>query len=215
MASQYVHNSIVNIVKIGRGIPVNNPISTMYEQSCRYNVIKELSEAVEQLTSLKNFAILIPETQSNIVYAIPNAKTISDVAGVSGRIVRAGKRSVPAAGIRFGASTHVASSVLEYMKTNQLVRSAINIKNDKRVLESCTKFYRVARYNREQEPKTIKRREGSSIPWGISNALRADPDADVIYHLGDIGKEPMIIIFGQTPREVVGKVKKLLEEKNI
>lgn len=38
MASQYVHNSIVNIVKIGRGIPVNNPISTMYEQSCRYNV---------------------------------------------------------------------------------------------------------------------------------------------------------------------------------
>jgi len=215
MASQYVHNSIVNIVKIGRGIPVNNPISTMYEQSCRYKVIKELSEAVEQLTSLKNFAILIPETQSNIVYAIPNAKTISDVAGVSGRIVRAGKRSVPAAGIRFGASTHVASSVLEYMKTNQLVRSAINIKNDKRVLESCTKFYRVARYNREQEPKTIKRREGSSIPWGISNALRADPDADVIYHSGDIGKEPMIIIFGQTPREVVGKVKKLLEEKNI
>jgi len=83
------------------------------------------------------------------------------------------------------------------------------------VLESCTKFYHVASYNRKQEPKTIKRRESSSIPWGISNALRADPDADVIYHLGDIGKEPMIIIFGQTPREVVGKVKKLLEEKNI
>ena len=215
MASQYVHNSIVNIVKIGRGIPVNNPISTMYEQSCRYNVIKELSEAVEQLTSLKNFAILIPETQSNIVYAIPNAKTISDVAGVSGRIVRAGKRSVPAAGIRFGASTHVASSVLEYMKTNQLVRSAINIKNDKRVLERCTRFYRVARYNRKQEPKTIKGREGTSVPWGISRALSANPDADVIYHSGDIGKEPMIIIFGQTPQEVVDKVKKVLEDKNI
>ncbi|MDW0194298.1 MAG: bifunctional hydroxymethylpyrimidine kinase/phosphomethylpyrimidine kinase [Nitrososphaeraceae archaeon] len=215
MASQYVHNSIVNIVKIGRGIPVNNPISTMYEQSCRYNVIKELTDAVDELTSMNNFARLIPETQSNIVYAIPNAKSVDDVAGVSGRIVKAGERSVPAAGIKFGASRHVASSVLEYMKTNQLVRSAINIKNDKRVLERCTRFYRVAHYNRKQEPKTIKGREGRSVPWGISRALSANPDADVIYHSGDIGKEPMIIIFGQTPQEVVDKVKKVLEDENI
>ena len=215
MASQYVHNSIVNIVKIGRGIPVNNPISTMYEQSCRYNVIKELTDAVDELTSMNNFARLIPETQSNIVYAIPNAKSVDDVAGVSGRIVKAGERSVPAAGIKFGASRHVASSVLEYMKTNQLVRSAINIKNDKRVLERCTTFYRVAHYNRKQEPKTIKGREGRSVPWGISRALSANPDADVIYHSGDIGKEPMIIIFGQTPQEVVDKVKKVLEDENI
>jgi len=43
----------------------------------------------------------------------------------------------------------------------------------------------------------------------------ANPDADVIYHSGDIGKEPMIIIFGQTPQEVVDKVKKVLEDENI
>ena len=215
LASQYVHNSIVNIVKIGRGIPVNNPIATMYEQSCRYNVIKELSDAVDELTSMNNFAKLIPETQSNIVYAIPNAKSVDDVAAVSGRIVKAGERSVPTACIKFGASRHVASSVLEYMKINQLIRSAINIKNDKGVLESCSRFCRVAHYNRKQEPKSIKGREGRSIPWGISRALSVTPNADVIYHLGDIGKEPMIIIFGQSPQEVIDKVKKVLEDQNI
>lgn len=211
MANKYVHNSIVNTVKIGKGIPVNNPISLMYEESCRYKVIDELANAVDQLTRTKNFEKLIPESQSNIVYAIPNANNINDVAGVNGRIVKAGDRSVPTSGIKFGASKHVASSILEYMKTNQLVRSALNIKNEKRILDKCNRLFRVTHYERKLEPKTIKNREGRSISWGVSTALSKNPDADIIYHTGDIGKEPMIIIFGQNPQEVVDKVKSILD----
>ena len=211
MANKYVHNSIVNTVKIGKGIPVNNPISLMYEESCRYKVINELANAVDQLTSTKNFEKLIPESQSNIVYAIPNANNIDDVAGVNGRIVKAGDRSVPTSGIKFGASRHVASSILEYMKTNQLVRSALNIKNEKRILDKCNRLFRVTHYERKWEPKTIKNREGRSISWGVNKALSKNPDADIIYHTGDMGKEPMIIIFGQNPQEVVDKVKSILD----
>lgn len=211
MANKYVHNSIVNTVKIGKGIPVNNPISLMYEESCRYKVIDELANAVDQLTRTKNFEKLIPESQSNIVYAIPNANNINDVAGVNGRIVKAGDRSVPTSGIKFGASKHVASSILEYMKTNQLVRSALNIKNEKRILDKCNRLFRVTHYERKLEPKTIKNREGRSISWGVSTALSKNPAADIIYHTGDIGKEPMIIIFGQNPQEVVDKVKSILD----
>jgi hydroxymethylpyrimidine kinase/phosphomethylpyrimidine kinase len=211
MANKYVHNSIVNTVKIGKGIPVNNPISSMYEESCRFKVIEELADAVDKLTSIKNFEKLIPESQSNIVYAIPNANNIDDVAGVSGRIVKAGDRSVPTSGIKFGTSRHVASSILEYMKTNQLVRSALNIKNEKRILDKCNRLFRVTHYERKWEPKTIKNREGRSISWGVSRALSRNPDADIIYHTGDIGKEPMIIIFGQNPQEVVDKVKSILD----
>jgi hydroxymethylpyrimidine kinase / phosphomethylpyrimidine kinase / thiamine-phosphate diphosphorylase len=211
MANKYVHNSFVNTVKIGKGIPVNNPISLMYEESCRYKVIDELANAVDQLTSTKNFEKLIPESQSNIVYAIPNANNIDDVAGVNGRIVKAGDRSVSTSGIKFGASRHVASSILEYMKTNQLVRSALNIKNEKRILDKCNRLFRVTHYERKWEPKTIKNREGRSISWGVSTALSKNPDADIIYHTGDMGKEPMIIIFGQNPQEVVDKVKSILD----
>ena len=211
MANKYVHNSIVNTVKIGKGIPVNNPISLMYEESCRYKVIDELANAVDQLTRTKNFEKLIPESQSNIVYAIPNANNINEVAGVNGRIVKAGDRSVPTSGIKFGASRHVASSILEYMKTNQLVRSALNIKNEKRILDECNRLFRVTHYERKWEPKTTKNREGRSISWGVSTALSKNPDADIIYHTGDMGKEPMIIIFGQNRQEVVDKVKSILD----
>jgi hydroxymethylpyrimidine kinase / phosphomethylpyrimidine kinase / thiamine-phosphate diphosphorylase len=210
MANKYVHNSIVNTLKIGKGIPVNNPISTMYEESCKYKVMEELANAIDQLINIKNFEKLIPETQSNIAYAIPYAKKIEDVAGVNGRIVKVGVRSVPTSGIKFGASRHVASSILEYMKINQLVRSALNIKNDKKILDKCNRLFRVTHYERELEPKTIKNKEGKSISWGVSGALSKNPDADIIYHTGDMGKEPMIIIFGQNPQEVVDKVKKIL-----
>jgi hydroxymethylpyrimidine kinase / phosphomethylpyrimidine kinase / thiamine-phosphate diphosphorylase len=211
MANKYVHNSIVNTFKIGKGIPVNNPISTMYEESCKYRVMEELANAVDQLTNINNFEKLIPETQSNIAYAIPYAKKIEDVAGVNGRIVKVGDRSTPTSGIKFGASRHVASSILEYMKINQLVRSALNIKNDKKILDKCNRLFRVTHYERKLEPKTIKNKEGKSIPWGVTRALSKNPDADIIYHTGDMGKEPMIIIFGQNPQEVVDKVKKILK----
>ena len=211
MANKYVHNSIISTVKIGKGIPVNNPISSMYGESCRYKVIEELADAIEKLTKIKNFEKLIPECQSNIVYAIPNAQSIEDVAGVSGRIVKAGVRSIPTSGVEFGASIHVASSILEYMKTNQLVRSAINIKNDKRILDKCKRLFRVTHYERKLEPKTIKNKEGRTISWGVSRALSKNPGADIIYHTGDIGKEPMILIFGENPQEVVGKVIRILD----
>ena len=210
MANKYVHNSIINTVKIGKGIPVNNPISTMYEDSCKYKVLEELTNAVDQLTKIKNFERLIPETQSNIVYAIPSAKNVEDVAGVDGRIVKVGNRAVPSSSIKFGASRHVATSILEYMKFNQLVRSALNIKNDEKILDKCNRLFSITHYEREKEPRTIKNKEGNSIPWGVNQALSENPNADIIYHKGDIGKEPMIIIFGQNPRDVVNKVKRIL-----
>ena len=214
LANKYVHRSILKTVKIGKGIPVNNPISKMYEESCRYQVIEDLGMAVENLVNMKNFVDLIPETQSNLVYAIPNARRIEDVAGVNGRIVKAGNKSVPTSGIKFGASKHVASSVLEYMKTNQMIRSALNIKNDKTILNTCKKLFTACFYDRNLEPRKIKEIEGNSIPWGIKMALLKNPDADIIYHSGDVGKEPMIIIFGQGPQDVVDKVKKILDSRN-
>jgi len=215
LANKYVHRSILKTVKIGKGIPVNNPISKMYEESCRYQVIEDLGIAVENLVNMKNFADLIPETQSNLVYAIPNARRIEDVAGVNGRIVKAGDKSVPTSGIKFGASKHVASSILEYMKTNQIIRSALNIKNDKNILITCKKLFTVSFYERNLEPRKIKETEGNSISWGIKMALLKNSDADIIYHSGDVGKEPMIIIFGQGPQDVVDKVKKILDSRNL
>ena len=59
-------------------------------------------------------------------------------------------------------------------------------------------------YDRSEESKKSRVSENTSISWGISNSLKTK-SPDVIYHKGDIGKEPMILIFGKDPRDVIRK----------
>jgi len=56
------------------------------ENAERYLVLENLRKAVDVLENSPNFAKLIPEIRTNIVMAIPGAKSISDVAAVEGRI---------------------------------------------------------------------------------------------------------------------------------
>ncbi len=210
-ANEYVHNAIRNSVKIGKGLPIANPLSSIYRAANSYQTMVELQQAVEELCLINRFYTLIPETQTNFAYALPNAAYVSDVAAVRGRIIKVENVAVPASYIKFGASSHVASAIMAYMSVKPDFRSAINIRFNDQIVNVCKSLFSVSSYDRAQEPKTIKRREGSSVAWGILVALSNNRFADVIYHTGDIGKEPMITIFGRNPAEVVGKIKAILK----
>jgi hydroxymethylpyrimidine/phosphomethylpyrimidine kinase len=210
IANEYVHAAIKNAIKVGRGLPVTNPLSAIYRDATRYHVLAELQKAVEQVSTLDGFYRLIPETQTNFAYALPDASDISEVAGVRGRIVKIGGAAVPASYIEFGASRHVASAILAYMRVNPSFRAAINIRFDERLVKLCRSLFSQSSYNRTREPKGVKEKEGSSVHWGILQALRKNPRADVVYHKGDVGKEPMIIVFGRNPNEVAAKIKAIL-----
>ena len=211
MANQYVHAALKNVVRIGKGLPITNPLSAIYRDANCYRTQVALQQAVDQVNTLDGFYRLIPETQTNFVYALFNAADISDVAAVRGRIVKFDNTVSPASCVKFGASSHVASAVIAYMTIDPAFRSAINIKFEERLIKVCKSLFSVASYDRSREPKKIKRKEGSSILWGISNALSKNPKADVIYHTGDLGKEPMINVFGRNPSQVLSKIKAILK----
>jgi hydroxymethylpyrimidine/phosphomethylpyrimidine kinase len=97
------------------------------------------------------------------------------------------------------------------MSVNPDFRCAINIRFDRQIVDVCKSLFSISSYDRAQEPKKIKRREGSSVAWGILAALSKKRFAEVIYHKGDIGKEPMITLFGRSPAEVVNKIKSILK----
>ena len=212
MANEYVHAAIRNAITIGRGLPISNPLSAVYRDASRYRTLAELQLAVEQVSMLEGFYMLIPETQSNFAYALLNAVDISDVAAVRGRIIKIENTIAPASYVKFGASSHVASAVITYMSVNPDFRSAINIRLDERIVDVCKSLFSVSSYDRTKEPKKIKRKEGSTVAWGILAALSKNPLADVIYHRGDLGKEPMITLFGRNPAEIVERIKKILKK---
>ena len=210
IANQYVHKSIGNALKLGKGLVVTNPISDLYVDACRYHVLKELQQATIEIEAMNGIAELLPETQSNIAYALPDAVDTSQIAGVKGRIVRIGKIARPVSNIEFGASRHVASAVLAYMTINRSMRCAMNIRYDKKLLKIAKRLFEISEYQRITEPMSLKKKEGETILWGIKTALLSNPAAEIIYHKGEVGKEPMIMIFGTEPNDVLNKIKKIL-----
>ena len=187
--------------KIGKGVNITHRSIS--------NGMKELSDSINDFKQMKNIYKIIPECQTNFVFAKKNPKSVMDVLGVSGRLVKSGKEIVTAGEIVYGGSQHVGTAVIQVNKKFSEIRSGLNIKYDPKIISKAKKSrYTILSYDRTKEPKKSKQKENSSISWGISNSLNAK-SPDVIYHKGDIGKEPMILIFGKNPDDVIRKVSKL------
>lgn len=201
-----------SILQIGKGLPVADAGFANYHDSMKYNVLVELSKAVRDFENIKNVGVLIPETQTNFVYAIPDAENIADVAGVKGRIVKIDTAAKASSCIEFGTSRHVATAVLTYMQINNSIRSAINLRFNEKIIDIGKSFLKIVQYDRTKEPIEIKGKEGSSIRWGIQSCLLQEKDARMIFHQGDIGKEPMIILFADNPEKIIKYIKKIINQ---
>jgi hydroxymethylpyrimidine/phosphomethylpyrimidine kinase len=207
LANDFVKEGLNDIAKIGNGIGVTNPLMNLYVNSTRYKVFTSLYKSVKILEELKDFYLLIPETKTNFVYSLESPKSTQDVAGIVGRITNFGNKIRSPNVVEFGASSHVSSAVISAHQLNHLFRSAINIKNDKKILGVCKANFVCSWYSRDEEKLEYKDKEGFTISWGVKNAMEKLHNAEVVFHHGDYGKEPMILIFGKDPHEIIDKVK--------
>ena len=202
-AKQYTHNSIKNAKKIGKGIVITDINKKDITEI-------ELSESIQKFTKIKNIYKNIPECQTNFVYSKQKPKSTKEILGISGRIVKAGKKVIVAGDLEYGGSKHVATALLTVNKKFPQIQSAINIKYQNTTITKIKKLkFIVSKYDRNQEPINVKNK-GSTIEWGIKSAiknLKKSPDA--IFHIGGFGKEPMIIIFGDTPKNILKKISKI------
>ena len=201
IAKKFVYQSIKYSINIGKGINITH-------QEIPKDALS-LHNSIDEFRQIKNIHRGIPECHTNFVFAKTNPKTINDVLGISGRLVKTGKEIEIAGQIVYGGSQHVASAVIEVNKKFPEILSCINIKYDKKIILKAKKLgLTVLSYDRIKEPKKIKSKENSSIIWGVANSLK-NKCPDLIYHKGDIGKEAMILIFGINPNNVIKKVSKL------
>jgi len=203
-SKQFTYDSIKNAKNIGYGIDIT--------QIKNKDVIHtELSHAINKFVEIKNIYKGIPECQTNFVFSKKDPKSIKDILGVSGRIVKTGNTVTVAGDLSYGGSKHVATALITINKKFPDVRSAINLRYNKETISKLRKErLLVSSYDRNAEPKNVKTKEGSSIEWGIKYAIKnLKEPPDVIYHKGDFGKEPMIIIFAKTPALIIEKISKL------
>ncbi len=198
-------------LKLGRGHGPVNPMAILYKEAEKYSVIRNMSEALNHLQSDPNFHHLIPESQTNLTMSLSYATNSKDIAAVPGRIVRMGDRTHISSSPKFGASKHVAATLITVRKYSPMIRAAINIKFSEKILQICKELkLTLSSYDRAQEPTEIKLREGETTIWGAEQAIKKFGGVpDVIYHKGDWGKEPMIIILGRNTSDLAKTIKEI------
>ena len=203
-AKKIALNSIKNSKKVGKGMVITDV--------GRYDEIEiKLSNSINKFTKIKNIYKNIPECQTNFVYSKEKPKSIKEILGISGRIVKAGKDTIVAGNLSYGGSKHVATALLTVSKKYPKIHSAINLKYKKETISKIKKLKLATYdYNRSEEPQGVKIK-GSTIAWGIKTAIKNSRKMpDVIYHKGDFGKESMIIVFAETPDIIIKKIMKII-----
>ena len=170
----------------------------------------QLQNAVTKLCSFLPSSF-IPEVGMNIGYALPNATSFEDICALNGRIIKTKQGPLHCGDIRFGASKHIASVILAAMAQDENIRCAVNIKYSDHYLRLCKKAgFSIGTFNREQEPETAS----STMEWGTTEAIRTTGYVpDIIYDKGGVGKEPMIRVLAQNPKNLLRKLQKIIKNE--
>ncbi|MCC6023626.1 MAG: bifunctional hydroxymethylpyrimidine kinase/phosphomethylpyrimidine kinase [Thaumarchaeota archaeon] len=212
-AKRFVTDAIKYGFQVGAGSGPVNPVGKLLRDAERFRVLEVMREAVRRIEKNRIFMEAIPECQMNLCMAIPGARDLEDVAGVPGRIVRHPDGPRASDHPWFSASRHVARALLKALEYDPEMRAAMNMRYNPKFIDAARRLgWIVSYYDRRLEPEDVKRIEGGTIPWGVGEAIKnaGGKVPDIVYHEGDWGKEPMIIIFGRDAFEVVEKAEKLL-----
>ena len=209
-AKAFVTAAIQFSLPLGHGQGPVNPFAWATREIERYQIIQKLKQAFQTLRERK-VGYLFPEVQSNLGFALPYSRSPEDVAAFPGRFVHWGNEVGKVADPEFGASQHIAKIILTAMTYNAEMRSAMNVRFAEEILRRAKKTgLAIGHFDRQDEPAGVKRREGSSLSWGVQRVLQKSKSIpDIIFDRGGMGKEPMIRVLGRDPEDVVAKVIRL------
>jgi hydroxymethylpyrimidine/phosphomethylpyrimidine kinase len=171
-----------------------------------------IANALDLLINIKKIMKIlplnfVPEVGINICYAMPNAQSTNDICGIDGRIIAVQQGIRKCGKLSYGSSHHIAKIILTAMKNNPLYRAAMNIAYTTDIIEACQeKGLLITSFSRNQEPKNPH----SSMEWGTNYAIQKHGEIpDIIYDTGGQGKEAMIRILGEKPKDLLKKVQKI------
>jgi hypothetical protein len=173
----------------------------------RVNTINNIRAAVSKLRESKEFLSVIPEVRTNLVMATINAESVSEVAGIPGRIIVARDRLKTLSEPEFGASFHLANVLLAAREKNKEIRAAINILFNERIERAMRGILSIEiyKFNRASLPSEAADKN-LAVAWAVRkaiNELGRTPDA--LVDEGGYGVEPTTYIFGSSALDVADK----------
>ncbi|WP_324735745.1 bifunctional hydroxymethylpyrimidine kinase/phosphomethylpyrimidine kinase [Thermococcus sp. SY098] len=215
VAKEFITMGIFYGARIGKGHCPVNQNAWIEIPAEKWRVYESLTKAVRELERIGDRILPhVPEVGMNFVYALPRlyARTPKDVAGVKGRIVRFGNTVKAVGSVEFGASGYLARAVLKFMGFYPEIRSALNLRYSEELIKKAQKNgFRISFCDRRGELEKIKVKEEATIPRDIETAIeRLSERPDIICPLGNWEGKALILIFGESPEDVLRKLKIIL-----
>jgi hydroxymethylpyrimidine/phosphomethylpyrimidine kinase len=174
-----------------------------------FGMLGRMMVALGEIEACREFAGLIPEVRTNLVYARDRARSREEVLAVDGRITVVEGFPRAAGRVKFGASSHMARLVIELRKADPSVRAGINLAWTPHLSAWLEEYCRKKGWvfsviDRHGEPGEIREAEEASMPWKVAEAVRAAGGRvpKIFYETGAIGKEPVSVLVGRDPVEV-------------
>ncbi|HIE14322.1 TPA: bifunctional hydroxymethylpyrimidine kinase/phosphomethylpyrimidine kinase [Candidatus Bathyarchaeota archaeon] len=207
-AELFIDEAIRFGLRVGKGKTPVNPLVHLYNEADKMRVLLEVEEAAQKICRCKDVWPFIAEVGTQIGMALKYASSKNHIAAIDGRIVKCMDGIKAAGNIKFGASHHIANLLLQIMRYSSEVRAAINLHYTPRLIKAFKKAgYVTASFDRAEEPIKIKVVEGETLKWAVDDVVkRLGKVPDLIYDLGEVGKEPMIRVLGKSAIDALRKI---------
>ncbi len=177
------------------------------------NVINQIKEIYNFIFEIKKFSSLIPEVRMNISGSTLDAKSKSDVAAIEGRITIISGFPQALGNIKFDVSDHTARLLLAAKKYDNSINFVMNLKYIPEIIKAIKKNtdLDLQEIIRESQPEEVKKKEFSTMQWLIKECVdKSGRVPDIIWDKGSVGKEPMIRLFGTNSKDIIKKLKKII-----
>ena len=167
---------------------------------------KRLETSIHSLTPTPGFAQLIPEVGSNFVACLPKASQLSQVAGLTGRIIIVKGQPEAVGEVDYGWAPFMGQVILKAYSVNNQIRSAISLRYSATIVEAARKA--------ALQVVGFRLPENHPVPACMTllalSRLKFVPE--VLFDWGAHGLEPLVIVFATNPKEVTQRVQGIIKE---
>lgn len=167
-------------------------------------VLDDVREAARVLATSPGVAAAVPNVGTNVGTALPDATDVADVAAVPGRIYEMGGRVEVPANPEFGASEHVATTILAAMAEVPDRRGAVNLATDDALLDAAR-----SRGLDSMEFEAGYENRGERL---VEQFEARETVPEVLYHRGAFGIEPITYVLGETGADAARLAADLIAE---
>ena len=190
---------------VGSGPGSVHHLVALRERAARQQTAEAVHRIVDRLVAA-NVRELVPEVGMNVVGATPYAESISETAAVEGRITRTLDGIHPNRGVRFGASDHVARTLLSAREVDPTLRFAVNVRFNQeieRALDEGLGTLGIANGRVVETDHNGTVGSGESALESIADTSVADTSVAIVIDRGAVGREPTAQLLAPTPDELI------------